>query len=198
MSPSARSISSPVSRRHSHGVLRPTRRAASASFGITSILAPQAADSAPVLKPGHAHRGDVVGRYQTALNACGAEAIVNSFAPDGYFRESISPHCAHRGTAEPRSFFTMCFSAGGGIGLQHRTVTDDGVRCALEFNCVRWGSHDLPPRGRNRGLRTPPGRTAGRGQRLRRRRSTRRARPSAGVRWFSEQAAPLPGAETRG
>jgi hypothetical protein len=24
-------------------------------------------------------------------------------------------------------------------------VTDDGTRCALEFNCVRWGGHDLPP-----------------------------------------------------
>ena len=24
-------------------------------------------------------------------------------------------------------------------------VTDDGVRCALEYNCVRWGSHDLFP-----------------------------------------------------
>ena len=24
-------------------------------------------------------------------------------------------------------------------------VTDDGVRSALEYNCVRWGSHDLPP-----------------------------------------------------
>jgi hypothetical protein len=36
-------------------------------------------------------------------------------------------------------------SAGGGIGLQHCAVTDDGVRCALEYNCVRWGSHDLPP-----------------------------------------------------
>jgi hypothetical protein len=23
-------------------------------------------------------------------------------------------------------------------------VTDDGVRCALEYNCVRWGSFDLP------------------------------------------------------
>jgi hypothetical protein len=26
-----------------------------------------------------------------------------------------------------------------------RMVTDDGVRSALEYNCVRWGSHDLPP-----------------------------------------------------
>jgi hypothetical protein len=24
-------------------------------------------------------------------------------------------------------------------------VTDDGVRCAVEFNWLRWGSHDLPP-----------------------------------------------------
>jgi hypothetical protein len=23
-------------------------------------------------------------------------------------------------------------------------VTDDGVRCALADNCVRWGSQDLP------------------------------------------------------
>jgi hypothetical protein len=33
----------------------------------------------------------------------------------------------------------------GGIGLQPCAVTDDGVRCALEYNCVRWGRHDLPP-----------------------------------------------------
>jgi hypothetical protein len=99
----------------------------------------------PVLKPGQAHPGDVVGRYQAALDAGEADAIVSTFAPDGYFREPIGPHYAHRGTAELRSFFTMCFRAGGGIGLQHCAVTDDGVRCALEYNCVRWGSHDLPP-----------------------------------------------------
>ena len=99
----------------------------------------------PVLKPGHASAGDVVGRYQAALEAGDAEAIVNTFAPDGYFREPIGPHYTHRGTPELRSFFARCFSAGGGITLQHCTVTDDGVRCALEYNCVRWGSHDLPP-----------------------------------------------------
>ena len=99
----------------------------------------------PILRPGPDHPGDVVGRYQAALDAGDAETIVNTFAPDGYFRESIGPHDAHRGTSELRSFFTRCFSAGGGIGLQHCTVTDDGVRCALEYNCLRWGSHDLPP-----------------------------------------------------
>ena len=99
----------------------------------------------PILKPGAARPGDVVGRYQAALDAGDADAIVSTFAPDGYFREPIGPHSTHRGTAELRSFFTRCFSAGGGIGLQHCVVTDDGVRCALEYNCVRWGSHDLPP-----------------------------------------------------
>jgi ketosteroid isomerase-like protein len=99
----------------------------------------------PVLKPGHAHPGDVVGRYQAALDAGDAEAIVSTFAADGCLREPIGPHYAHRGTAELRSFFTTCFSAGGGIGLQHCAVTDDGLRCALEYNCIRWGRHDLPP-----------------------------------------------------
>ena len=99
----------------------------------------------PLLGPGHAHPGDVVGRYQAALDAGDAEAAVNAFAPDGYFREPIGLPYTHRGTGELRSFFSTCFSAGGGIGLQHCTVTDDGVRCALEYNCVRWGSHKIPP-----------------------------------------------------
>src|SRR5271165_5781612 len=99
----------------------------------------------PVLKPGLARPADVVGRYQAALDAGDAEAVVNTFEPDGYFRESIGPHYVHRGTPELRSYFAMCFSAGGGVGHQNCAVTDDGVRCALEYNCVRWGRHDLPP-----------------------------------------------------
>ena len=84
-------------------------------------------------------------QLEAALGAGDADAVVGTFAPDGYYREPIGPHLAHRGAAELRSFFTRCFSAGGGIGLQHCAVTDDGVRCAVEFNCLRWGSHDLPP-----------------------------------------------------
>ena len=41
-------------------------------------------------------------------------------------------------------YFSRCFSAGGGIGVDRCCVTDDGVRCALEYNCVRWGSRPLP------------------------------------------------------
>jgi len=70
---------------------------------------------------------------------------VRTFAPDGYFRGPFGPRHTHRGTAELRSFYTTCFSAGGGIRLEQCAVTDDGVRCALEYNCLRWGSHDLPP-----------------------------------------------------
>jgi ketosteroid isomerase-like protein len=99
----------------------------------------------PILKPGDSQVGDVVGRYQAALDTGDTEAIVSTFAPDGYYREPIGPHYTHRGPRELRSFFTRRFSAGGGIGLQHCTVTDDGLRCALEYNCVRWGRHDLPP-----------------------------------------------------
>jgi hypothetical protein len=99
----------------------------------------------PILEPADTHPGDVVGRHHAALNAGDAEAILQTFAPDGYLREPIGPHLVHRGASELRSFFTTCFSAGGGVRLERCTLTDDGVRCAVEFNCVRWGSHDLPP-----------------------------------------------------
>jgi hypothetical protein len=98
----------------------------------------------PILEPADISPGDVVGRYQAALDAGDTEAIVGAFEPDGYFRGPFGPHYTHRGPAELRAFYTRCFSAGGGIGLQNCAVTDDGVRCALEYNCVRWGSHDLP------------------------------------------------------
>ena len=91
------------------------------------------------------NKGDTHVLEQAAVDAGDAEAVVNTFAPDGYFREPIGPHPTHCGTAELRSFFTWRFSAGGGIGLQHCAVTDDGVRCAVEYNCIRWGSHNLPP-----------------------------------------------------
>jgi len=98
-----------------------------------------------ILDPGQFQLGDVVGRALAALDAGDADAAVDAFAPDGYFREPIGAHPIHRGTAELRSFFSWRFSAGGGIGIQPCAVTDNGLRCALEYNLVRWGRHDLTP-----------------------------------------------------
>jgi ketosteroid isomerase-like protein len=99
-----------------------------------------------ILPPGPDRPGDVVARYLAALAAGDTEAVVAAFAPGGYYREpGGEPQLRHQGAAELRSFFGRQFSAGGGIGLQACAVTDDGVRCAVEYTCVRWGSHDLPP-----------------------------------------------------
>jgi hypothetical protein len=86
----------------------------------------------------------LVGRYQEALEAGDADAVVETFAPDGYYREPESADALHRGAAELQSFFSKELS-GGGIGLQHCAVTDDGVRCAVEYTCVSWGGEALSP-----------------------------------------------------
>ena len=127
----------------------------------------------PILKPGHAHPGDVVGRYQAALAAGDTEAVVSTFAPDGYFRGPFGPHYAHRGTAELRSFFAWCFSAGGGIGLAalRRDRRRRALRAGIQLRPL--GQPRPAAAGGNRRLRARPGRAAGRGPRLRRRRGTR-------------------------
>jgi hypothetical protein len=99
----------------------------------------------PVLGPGQVRAGDVVDRYLTALAAGDAEAVAATFAPDGYFRTPSGRSYSRGGGDELLSFFARCFSAGGGMVLQQCAVTDDGVRCAVEYNCVGWGIHDLPP-----------------------------------------------------
>jgi ketosteroid isomerase-like protein len=99
----------------------------------------------PILQPGPAQPSDVVGQYQAALDAGDTDAIMRTFTPDGYLREPMPLHRTHRGADELRSFFTTVFSAGGGLGQESCVLTDDGVRCALEYNVVRWGRHDLPP-----------------------------------------------------
>jgi hypothetical protein len=99
----------------------------------------------PVLSPGGADPGDVVGRYRAALVAGDADAAVSAIAPDGYLREPIGPEASHRGTRALHALFAGWFSAGG-IDMEACAVTDDGVRCAVEYNCVRWGSYDVSRR----------------------------------------------------
>ena len=113
-------------------------------FSLAPILGRRQVRSA-LLPPGGVHPTDVVGRYQDAFEVGDVEATVDTFEPDGYFREARGSQYLHRGAAELRSLFAWYFSAGGGIGVQPCSVTDDGVRCAMEFTCFRWGSHELPP-----------------------------------------------------
>jgi ketosteroid isomerase-like protein len=99
----------------------------------------------PILEPGVVDLGEAAGRFQASLAGGDARAAVATFAPNGYYREPIGPGFTHRGAGDLRAFFDTCFSAGGGIELLGCIVTDDGTRCALEYNCVRWGRHHLPP-----------------------------------------------------
>jgi hypothetical protein len=87
---------------------------------------------------------DVVGDYQAALAAGDAARITATFEPDGCFREPAGPQFLVCGAPALQEFFGGFFSRGGGIVLEHCTVTEDGVRTALEFNAVRWGSVDMP------------------------------------------------------
>ena len=91
------------------------------------------------------HAAGVVGEYQRALAAGDAEAVVAAFEPDAYVREPAGSEYVHRGTDELRALFGQFFSNGGGIPLEHCTVTDDGIACALEYNVVAWGRTELAP-----------------------------------------------------
>jgi hypothetical protein len=92
-----------------------------------------------------AHESDVVGEYQAALAAGDADRITATFEPAGCFREPAGSEHRRCGTDDLHAFFSLFFSKGGGIILEHCTVTEDGMRTALEFNAVRWGGIDLPP-----------------------------------------------------
>ena len=99
----------------------------------------------PLLPPDPTqHFTDVVAAYQRALDAGDIDAIVSAFEPDGYFREPAGGPWIYRGHAGLRAFMHHLLS-GGGIRLEHCTVTDDGVACALEFNAVQFGAQPLQP-----------------------------------------------------
>jgi SnoaL-like domain len=85
-----------------------------------------------------------VAQYQRALAAGDAEAIVACFEPDGVVREPSGGPYTYRGAAHDAIYAAM-FANGGGIPLQFCTATDDGTRCAIEYNCARWGKDEIPP-----------------------------------------------------
>lgn len=64
------------------------------------------------------------------------EAIVREPAGGAYF---------YRGKKELRRLYENMFSNGGGIELEYGAITDDGVRCAIEYNVRRWGQTEIRP-----------------------------------------------------
>ena len=100
----------------------------------------------PLLPPDpRLHAEGVVGDYQRALAEGDLEGIVATFEPDGYAREPSGGAYLHRGAEGLRTLYEHMFANGGGIPLEHCALTDDGVRCAVEYNCARWGATEIPP-----------------------------------------------------
>jgi hypothetical protein len=91
------------------------------------------------------HPEGVPGDYQRALADGDLAGIVGTFELDGYAREPSGGAFLHRGADALREVYAHLFANGGGITVDHCTLTDDGVRCAIEYNCVRWGITDIPP-----------------------------------------------------
>jgi hypothetical protein len=87
---------------------------------------------------------DVVGEYQRALAAGDLEAMMATYEEDAYAREPSGGEYVYRGKEKLRDVYSAMF-ANGGISVEFCTLTDDGVRCAIEYNGVRWGITDIPP-----------------------------------------------------
>ena len=82
--------------------------------------------------------------YQRGLAAGDKELTVSAFEETGLVREPSGGPYTYVG-ADHHRIYDIMFASGGGIPLQFCTATDDGVACAIEYNCMRWGSHDIPP-----------------------------------------------------
>jgi hypothetical protein len=87
---------------------------------------------------------DVVGEYQGALAVGDLDAVLAAYEKDAYTREPSGGEYIYRGKEKLRELYSLMF-ANGGIQLEHCSVTDDRVRCAVEYNCVRWGFTELSP-----------------------------------------------------
>jgi hypothetical protein len=87
----------------------------------------------------------VVAEYQRALAAGDVEAIVATFAPDGYAREPAGGEFVHQGRDALRAFYAGWFPGDGGIALEHCALIHDGRACALEYNVVGRGATAVPP-----------------------------------------------------
>ena len=87
---------------------------------------------------------DVIGRYHDCLARGDVAGIVQQFAPSGGLREAGDPAEMHRGATELSRFFTVLFANGGGLGVEHCTIADEGGSCAVEYVVTNWGRSSFP------------------------------------------------------
>jgi hypothetical protein len=88
---------------------------------------------------------DVVADYHEALQRGELGTITRLFDAGGYVREPSGDPYVYQGTERIGHVYAALFSNGGGIKLEHCSATDDGTRCALEYNVLRWGRTKLTP-----------------------------------------------------
>ena len=156
--------------------------------GVPHLLQPMAGrrpapPRPPILTPGAARPGDVVGRYQEALEAGDADAIVQTFAADGYFREPIGLHCTP--TAAPVS----CARTSPGASAQ---AAPSGCRTGAVIDdrrALRPGIQ-LRPLGQPRSTRRESASTNGAPDGLLARPPSRRRRSTCSHRTSQMSAAP--------
>jgi hypothetical protein len=87
---------------------------------------------------------DVIGRYHDCLARGDLSGILEQFAPAGQLREPGGAMVVHRGAIELRRFFSVVFSNGGGVGLEHCAIANEGASCALESVLTTWGHSRMP------------------------------------------------------
>ncbi|HEX7929021.1 MAG TPA: hypothetical protein VF678_15605 [bacterium] len=84
-----------------------------------------------------------IGKYHDGLRSGDLEAVLSSFGPNGYMRQSKGGEFVAQGREQLHALFAAV--AAGGTRLDFCTLTDDGVRTALEYNLLSWGGALVPP-----------------------------------------------------
>ena len=90
-----------------------------------------------------------VGAYLHAFATGNVAAIIAAFEPEGYLRDAEGHQHIHAAPEGLDAYYKRLFSTGGGIPLESCALVDDGRKCVLEYNMVRWGArgcrHTLGP-----------------------------------------------------
>ncbi len=86
---------------------------------------------------------DVIERYEEGLTRGDVSRLLEQFDADGVVREPTGEERVYRGMAELRQFFRKLL-ASGGVFRERCSLTDDGRRCALEYNVTAWDGVLLP------------------------------------------------------